>query len=90
MIVIVYAYVETGSLLKAFETVQCKGGNFSCSEGVVSAYKKNLENGFLLANRCLGGLLGHFMFIVLPLTLSKDRPRTLLLCLKCFLLPDSL
>ena len=43
---------------KAFETGQCKGGNYSCSEGTQFAFKKNLENGFLLANRCLtGGLI---------------------------------
>ena len=56
----VYACVAPWSLIKAFETVQCKGGNFSCSEGVVSAYKKNLENGFLLANRCLGRVFCTF------------------------------
>ncbi|CAE7037230.1 Herc2 [Symbiodinium microadriaticum] len=51
---------------KAFETVQCKGGNFSCSEGVVSAYKKNLENGFLLANRSYHPAIKYFIVVNEP------------------------
>ena len=39
---------------RAFQTIQCKGGNFSCAEGAREAFKKNLQHGFLLTNGCLG------------------------------------